>query len=186
MPKSEDLKKAIDAGYNFKGDSIILGTAMFNKEAVPNTLVKIPLNVVNRHGLVAGATGTGKTKTIQQFAESLSEKGIPVLLMDIKGDLSGIAMPGVENPKIKERHQMIGKEWKPAQFPSELMSISGDKGLRLRATVSEFGPVLFSKILELNEKRGASSLPVFPFEVGTCSMRMDLCNYSNGLCPSVL
>ena len=163
MPKTEDFKKVIEAGYIFKGDSIILGTAMFNKEAIPNTLIKIPLNVVNRHGLIAGATGTGKTKTIQQFAESLSEKGIPVLLMDIKGDLSGIAMPGIENPKIKDRHQLIGKEWKPAQFPAELMSISGDKGLRLRATVSEFGPVLFSKILELNDNQQGAVAIVFKY-----------------------
>ncbi len=163
MPKTEDLKTAIDVGYNFKGESIILGSVMFNKEAVPNTLIKIPLNVVNRHGLIAGATGTGKTKTIQQFAESLSEKGIPVLLMDIKGDLSGIALPGTENPKIKDRHQLIGKEWKPAQFPSELMSISGDKGLRLRATVSEFGPVLFSKILELNDNQQGAVVIIFKY-----------------------
>ena len=163
MPKTEDLKTAIDVGYNFKGESIILGSVMFNKEAVPNTLIKIPLNVVNRHGLIAGATGTGKTKTIQQFAESLSEKGIPVLLMDIKGDLSGIALPGTENPKIKDRHQLMGKEWKPAQFPSELMSISGDKGLRLRATVSEFGPVLFSKILELNDNQQGAVVIIFKY-----------------------
>ena len=147
MATQENFKSAIDAGYNFKGDSIILGTAMFNKQAIPNTLIKIPLNVVNRHGLIAGATGTGKTKTIQRIAESLSEKGIPVLLMDIKGDLSGIAKPGTENPKITDRHKLIGIEWKPEQFPAELMSISAEKGLRLRATVSEFGPVLFSKIL---------------------------------------
>lgn len=163
MATAEDLKKNIDASYTFKGDSIILGTAMFDKHAVPDTLVKIPLNVVNRHGLVAGATGTGKTKTIQQFAESLSEKGIPVLLMDIKGDLSGIARPGTENPKIKDRHQLIGKEWVPAQFPSELMSISGEKGLRLRATVSEFGPILFSKILELNENQQGAVAIVFKY-----------------------
>ncbi len=163
MAKAEDLKNVIDVNYNFKGDSIILGTAMFNKQALPNTLVKIPLNVVNRHGLIAGATGTGKTKTIQQFAESLSEKGIPVLLMDIKGDLSGIAKPGTENPKIKDRHQLIGNEWVAKQFPAELMSISGDKGLRLRATVSEFGPVLFSKILELNENQQGAVAIVFKY-----------------------
>src|SRR3954471_10312318 len=151
MAKIDDFKKAIEASYNFKGESIVLGTAMLDKQAVPNTPIKIPLNVVNRHGLVAGATGTGKTKTIQQFAESLSELGVPVLLMDIKGDISGISKPGTENPKITERHKLIGKEWKPEQFPAELMSISNEKGLRLRATVSEFGPLLFSKILELND-----------------------------------
>jgi DNA helicase HerA-like ATPase len=163
MASAEDLKKAIESGYTFKGESIVLGTAMFNKQAVPQTLISIPLNVVNRHGLVAGATGTGKTKTIQQFAESLSEKGIPVLLMDIKGDLSGIAKPGTENPKISDRHKMIGKEWKPVQLPAELMSISNEKGLRLRATVSEFGPVLFSKILELNENQQGAVAIIFKY-----------------------
>jgi DNA helicase HerA-like ATPase len=163
MATAEDLQKAIAEGYTFKGESIILGTAMFNKQAVPETLIRIPLNVVNRHGLVAGATGTGKTKTIQQFAESLSENGIPVLLMDIKGDLSGIAKPGTENPKITDRQKLIGKEWKPEQFPVELMSISSEKGLRLRATVSEFGPVLFSKILELNDNQQGAVAIVFKY-----------------------
>lgn len=163
MATLDELKAAMAAGYTFKGDSIVLGTAMFNKEAVPNTLVSIPLNVVNRHGLIAGATGTGKTKTIQQFAESLSEKGIPVLLMDIKGDISGIARPGTENPKILDRHKLIGKEWKPVQTPVELMSISGEKGLRLRATVSEFGPVLLSKILELNEIQQGTVAIIFKY-----------------------
>jgi DNA helicase HerA-like ATPase len=163
MANTEEFKKSIDQNYDFKGDYIVLGTAMFEKQAVPSTLVKIPLNVVNRHGLVAGATGTGKTKTIQQFAESLSEKGIPVLLMDIKGDLSGIAKPGIMNPKIADRHKLIGEEWTPAQFPAELMSISNDKGLRLRATVSEFGPVLFSKILELNDNQQGAVSIVFKY-----------------------
>ncbi len=163
MATTEELKKAIESGYTFKGDSITLGTAMFNKEAIPNTLITIPLSAVNRHGLVAGATGTGKTKTIQQFAESLSQKGIPVLLMDIKGDISGIAKPGTENPKIIDRHKLIGKDWSPTQFPVELMSISGEKGLRLRATVSEFGPVLFSKILELNDIQQGAVAIIFKY-----------------------
>ena len=163
MATSEDLKKAIETGYTFKGDSIVLGTAMFNKQAVSNTPVSIPLSAVNRHGLIAGATGTGKTKTIQQFAESLSEKGIPVLLMDIKGDLSGITRPGTENPKILDRHKLIGTEWKPVQLSSELMSISSEKGLRLRATVSDFGPVLFSKILELNDNQQGAVAIVFKY-----------------------
>jgi DNA helicase HerA-like ATPase len=163
MATTEELKKAIESGYTFKGESITLGTAMFNKEAIPNTLITIPLSAVNRHGLVAGATGTGKTKTIQQFAESLSQKGIPVLLMDIKGDISGIAKPGTENPKIIDRHKLIGKDWSPSQFPVELMSISGEKGLRLRATVSEFGPVLFSKILELNDIQQGAVAIIFKY-----------------------
>ncbi len=163
MATTDELKAAMAAGYTFKGDSIVLGTAIFNKEPVPNTLISIPLNVVNRHGLIAGATGTGKTKTIQQFAESLSERGVPVLLMDIKGDISGIACPGTENPKIIDRHKLIGKEWKPVQCPTELMSISGEKGLRLRATVSEFGPVLLSKILELNEIQQGTVAIIFKY-----------------------
>lgn len=163
MASQEEFKIAVDSAYTFKGDYIVLGTGMNEKKAVKDTLVKIPLNVVNRHGLIAGATGTGKTKTIQQFAESLSEKGIPVVLMDIKGDLSGIGKPGSENPKIKERHELIGREWIPAGLPAELMSISLDKGLRLRATVSEFGPVLFSKILELNENQQGAVAIIFKY-----------------------
>ena len=163
MSSSEDFKKAIDAGFNFSGDSILLGTAMYDKTAVEKTPVRLPLSMVNRHGLIAGATGTGKTKTIQHLAESLSAKGVSVLLMDIKGDLSGIARPGTENPKITERIQKIGAEWKPTQVPVELMSISNEKGLRLRATVSEFGPVLLSKILELNENQQGAVTIVFKF-----------------------
>ncbi|MBK6988157.1 MAG: DUF853 family protein [Bacteroidia bacterium] len=158
-----DFKSTIDSAFSFQGDSILIGTAMLNKEAVVNTPVRLPLNMVSRHGLIAGATGTGKTKTIQHFAESLSEKGVSVLLMDIKGDLSGIARPGVSNPKIDERVAKIGGEWKPKQFPVELMSISGEKGLRLRATVSEFGPLLLSKILELNDNQQGAVTVIFKF-----------------------
>ncbi|HRH67779.1 MAG TPA: DUF853 family protein [Bacteroidia bacterium] len=163
MKSAEELKKAVAAGYAFEGKSILLGTAVFDKQPLQGARIGIPLNTVNRHGLIAGATGTGKTKTIQQFAESLSENGVSVLLMDIKGDLSGIAKPGTENPKITSRHQLIGAEWKATQFPAELMSISDEKGLRLRATVSEFGPVLFSKMLELNENQQGVVTIVFKY-----------------------
>lgn len=108
LSTKEKFIETIQQGYSFKGDSIIIGTAIYNGEAIPNLHIKMPLASVNRHGLIAGATGTGKTKTFQLFAESLSEKSIPVLLMDIKGDLSGIAAEGVSNPKIEERHQKIG------------------------------------------------------------------------------
>ena len=115
--------------------------------------------MMNRHGLVAGATGTGKTKTLQGIVEQLSDNGVGVLIMDIKGDVSGIAMPGTVNPKIDERMQQIGKSWQAKGYPVELMSISNENGVRLRATVSEFGPVLFSKILELNDiQEGVVSL----------------------------
>ena len=151
MSTKEKFIETIQQGYSFKGDSIIIGTAIYNGEAIPNLHIKMPLASVNRHGLIAGATGTGKTKTVQLFAESLSEKSIPVLLMDIKGDLSGIAAEGVSNPKIEERHQKIGIPYQPKKFPVEFLTISDEKGVRLRATVSEFGPILISKILELND-----------------------------------
>lgn len=151
MSTKEKFIETIQQGYSFKGDSILFGTAIFNGEAIPNLQIKMPLSTINRHGLIAGATGTGKTKTVQLFAEALSDKSIPVLLMDIKGDLSGIAAEGSMNPKIEERHQKIGVPYVPKKFPVEFLSLSEEKGVRLRATVSEFGPILISKILELND-----------------------------------
>lgn len=151
--------KTITDGYTFKGDSIIIGGAMLDGEALTGTLVKAPLKTFNRHGLIAGATGTGKTKTMQGIAEALSEKGVSCLLMDVKGDLSGLAKPATPNPKIDERYAKIGLTWKAIQFPVEFLSLSNEKGVRLRATVSEFGPVLFSKILDLNDtQEGVVSL----------------------------
>jgi DNA helicase HerA-like ATPase len=151
MSKHEAFVKQINEGYTFKKESIILGGAMIEGECQPNSLVKIPLKTINRHGLIAGATGTGKTKSLQVFAEQLSSKGVPVLLMDVKGDLSGLAQPGENNDHIKWRHGMIGIPYEPAAMPVELLTLSKEKGVRLRATVSEFGPVLLSKILSLNE-----------------------------------
>jgi DNA helicase HerA-like ATPase len=151
MSKKEEFLKQIEEGYRFSGSSIVLGGAMLEGESQPGTLIRLPLKTMNRHGLIAGATGTGKTKTLQAITEGLSEAGVPVLLMDIKGDLSGLAMPGSTNAKIEERHERIGMPFTAKKFPVELFSISAEKGVRLRATVSEFGPVLFSKILGLND-----------------------------------
>lgn len=151
MTEIDKFKESLTAGYDCKGDYIVLGAAMLNGEAVAGLQVKAPLKTFNRHGLIAGATGTGKTKTLQVISEQLSSKGVPVLLMDIKGDLSGIAAPGVTNPKIEERHQKIGIPWTPQGNPVEFLTLSKENGVRLRATVSEFGPVLFSKILGLND-----------------------------------
>lgn len=134
-----------------------------NGEAIPNTPIHIPLRTLNRHGLIAGATGTGKTKTLQGIAEALSEKGVPCLMMDIKGDLSGLAAPGVSNAKIEERHQAIGLPWNAQGYPVELLTISAEKGTRLRATVTEFGPVLFSRILGLNDTQGGVVSLVFKY-----------------------
>jgi len=151
MPDKNAFIESIQAGYGFKGESYILGAAMLDGEVLTNTYVRLPFKTMNRHGLIAGATGTGKTKTLQVIAEGLSDASIPVLMMDIKGDLSGIAAEGSMNKIIAERYPKIGLEYKPGAYPVELMSLSGEKGVRLRATVSEFGPILISKILGLND-----------------------------------
>ena len=110
MSRQEDFKKSILEGYSPKGESIIMGAAMLDGEAITGSHVKIPLKTMNRHGLIAGATGTGKTKTLQIIAEQLSQHGVPSLLMDIKGDLSGIATGSPGHEKIDERHETIGLE----------------------------------------------------------------------------
>lgn len=155
--------ETIQAGYRFEGDTIILGAPMFNKEVSPSAFVRLPLRTMNRHGLIAGATGTGKTKTLQILAENLSAHGVPCLLMDIKGDLSGLGAAGVSNPKIEERSSRIGLPFIPASSPVEFLSLSDEKGIRLRATVSEFGPVLFSKILGLNNTQESVMSLVFKY-----------------------
>ncbi|NNJ52437.1 MAG: DUF853 family protein [Ignavibacteriaceae bacterium] len=156
---TEEIKKA----YTFKGDFVTLGGAMYGGECINNLLVNIPLKTLNRHGLIAGATGTGKTKTLQVIAEQLASKSIPVLLMDVKGDLSGLAKPGNTHPKIDERHNKIGFPFTPNGFPIEMLTLSAEKGTRLRATVSEFGPVLLSKILELNETQSSYVSLIFKY-----------------------
>lgn len=148
---TQKFLKSVNEGYSFKGESITLGTGMLDGDGVTNAHVKIPLKTINRHGLIAGATGTGKTKTLQIVAEQLSLKGVPSLLMDVKGDLSGIAMPGTNNEHITWRHNVIGLTFNPTSIPVELMTISDSDGVKLRATVTEFGPILFSKILGLND-----------------------------------
>ena len=163
MSKDNQFLSTITEGYAFKGDCIELGGAMLNGEVVENCIVKIPLKTMNRHGLIAGATGSGKTKTLQILAEQLSSKGTPVLLMDIKGDLSGIAVAGEVNAKVIERHQKIGISHTSNGNPVEFLTLSDEKGARLRATVIEFGPVLFSKILGLNDTQGSVVSVVFKY-----------------------
>ncbi len=163
MSQTQKFQETIQNGYTFKGDSITLGGGRFNGEAVPETHVKVPLKTLNRHGLIAGATGTGKTKTLQVIAEQLSLKGIPSLLMDIKGDLSGLAAPGATNDFITKRHAGIGLPYEPMAMPVELMTMSNGEGTRLKATVSEFGPVLLSKILGLNDTQSSVISLIFVF-----------------------
>jgi uncharacterized protein len=159
----EQFIEQIKAGYTFKGECIQLGAAMLNGEVIPDCAINLPLKTLNRHGLIAGATGTGKTKTLQTIAEGLSDASVPVLLMDIKGDLSGIAAKGVTNDKITERYQKIGLAYNPQSYPVELLSLSKQKGVKLKATVSEFGPILLSKILDLNETQAGFVAMIFKF-----------------------
>jgi DNA helicase HerA-like ATPase len=163
LSKKDSFVTAIQAGYTFSGTNIVLGGAMLDAEAIPGLQIKVPLRTMNRHGLIAGATGTGKTKSLQVIAEQLAANGVPSLLMDIKGDLSGIAMPGTDNPKITERAGKIGISWHGTGNTVEFLTLSGEKGARLRATISEFGPVLFSRILGLNDTQGGVVSVVFKY-----------------------
>lgn len=163
MSKEKSFIQDIESGYTFEGPSFKLGGAMLDGECKTDTLVRIPLSTLNRHGLIAGATGTGKTKTLQIIAEQLSKQGVPSLLMDIKGDLSGIAVPSEGHPKIDERHEQIGFPFETGSSPVELLSLSEEKGARLRATVHEFGPVLFSEILGLNDTQTGITAVLFKY-----------------------
>ncbi len=163
MDRIKSFTTLINDGYACDGDSILLGAATLDGKPIPDAQVKIPLKTMNRHGLIAGATGTGKTKTLQVISEQLSAKGIPVLLMDVKGDLSGIAKPGEEKTFITDRHSKINIPFSPKGFPVELMTLSRQDGVRLRATVSEFGPVLLSRILDLNDTQEGVLAVIFKY-----------------------
>ena len=164
MADQTKFEEIIKQGYSFKGAHFPLGAAMLDTEVLTGTAVSLPLKTMNRHGLIAGATGTGKTKTLQVLAEGLSNASVPVLMMDIKGDLSGIAAAGTLNDKITERLQKIGSSgYAPAAFPVELMSLSNEPGVRMRSTVSEFGPILISKILGLNETQEGVVSMIFKY-----------------------
>jgi uncharacterized protein len=158
-----DFVSTIQGGYSFKGDAILLGAATREGKVFAEAPVRLPLPTMNRHGLISGATGTGKTKTLQMIAEQLSEAGVPTLLMDIKGDLSGLAMPGTPAPATTERHAKIGADWSPSAYPVEFLTLSDEPGARLRATVLEFGPLLFSRMLGLNETQSSLVALVYKF-----------------------
>jgi DNA helicase HerA-like ATPase len=153
----------LKAGYGFSGPSITLGGALQGAAVFPEPKVRIPLAMMNRHGLVAGATGTGKTKTLQLLTEQLSAAGVPVFVADIKGDLSGLAMPGLPGERIAQRARDIGWTWTPAGVPVEFVSLTGQLGVQLRATVASFGPLLLAKVLGLNETQTSVLTLVFKY-----------------------
>ncbi|MFZ1692671.1 MAG: helicase HerA-like domain-containing protein, partial [Flavobacteriales bacterium] len=163
MPTRDEFIRAITEGNSFKGDAIALGGALFQGDVPEGCTVKVPLRTMNRHGLICGATGSGKTKTLQILAEQLSLHGVPSMLMDVKGDLSGIAAPGASNEKIEARHAKLGIPFTAHGMPVELLSLSKEPGARLRATVSEFGPVLLGRILELNDTQQSVLALIFKY-----------------------
>lgn len=181
MSNKEKFFAHIEKGYTTKGDFITMGAGMIDGETVNKAFVKIPLKTLNRHGLIAGATGTGKTKTLQVIAENLSDKGIPVLLMDLKGDLSGIAKASPGHEKIDERHEAIGLPFDAKGFPVEILSLSEQDGVRLRATVSEFGPVLLSRILDLTTTQEGIVAVVFKYCDDTKLPLLDLKDFKKVL-----
>jgi len=151
-------------GYSFEGESLLMWKAKLAKELVDEAEIKIPLKTLNRHGLIAGATGTGKTKSVQLLCEWLSLAGVPSLVMDIKGDLSGLAKPwDPTNKHIISRHEALQIPYEAMGFPVELMSLSQEHGVPLRATVSEFWPLLLSKILDLNETQTSVMGVIFKY-----------------------
>jgi len=151
-------------GYEFEGPALELGGLMVDAETLADARVRIPLGMLNRHGLVAGATGTGKTKTLQLMAEQLSAQGVPVFAADIKGDLSGLATPGEAGDKITERAASVGQEWTATAFPVEYYALGGQgTGIPLRVTMSAFGPTLLSKVLDLNDTQESSLGLIFHY-----------------------
>jgi uncharacterized protein len=165
MPVDAKVLAAARAAFpGFGQPSVIpLGAPVHQGEFHPESLVGLPLAMLNRHGLIAGATGTGKTKTLQLLAERLSGAGVPVFVSDVKGDVAGLAVPGSSNPKIEERARQTGTTWRPSGFPVELLSLSGALGAQLRATVSSFGPLALSKVLGLNDTQTSVLSLVFKY-----------------------
>ncbi|MEO8479522.1 MAG: helicase HerA-like domain-containing protein [Gemmatimonadota bacterium] len=154
--------EAVRAGFPTE-NAIVLGAPMRDGEIEPEPLVRVPLGMLNRHGLIAGATGTGKTRTLQLVAEQLSAAGVSVFVADIKGDLSGLAVPGTAHPKIDERAAATGQAWQPTGFPLEFLSLTGKLGAQLRATVSSFGPLMLAKVLGLNDTQTSVLTMVFRY-----------------------
>lgn len=173
-PLSADAVATIKAGYAFDGSVLELG-ALVNGDPDPSAQVRIPVGMLNRHGLVAGATGTGKTRTLQVLAEQLSAAGVPVFAADIKGDLTGVSAPGASSDKLLARTRGIGQDWSPTSFPTEYFSLGGvGMGVPVRATLTGFGPTLLSKVLALNDTQESSLGLVFHYAASAGLPLVDL------------
>src|SRR4051812_33277737 len=168
MAKTEpqaDFGSAIARAYTFEGAALDLGRGVHSGELVKEAVVRVPLSMLNRHGLIAGATGTGKTKTLQGLAEQLCAAGVPVVVADMKGDLSGLAQAGTSNDRVTQRATDTGDTgWTPTAFPVEFLALGGiGTGVPVRATITSFGPTLLSKVLGLNDTQESSLGLVFHF-----------------------
>ncbi len=163
-PSSDPISAAVAPGYTFEGAALELGGLLVDATTLGGVPIRIPLSMLNRHGLVAGATGTGKTKTLQLLAEQLSANGVPVFAADIKGDLSGLSQPGAENPKVVSRASSVGQQWQATGYPVEFLALGGEgTGTPLRVTMTAFGPTLLSKVLGLNDTQESSLGLVFHY-----------------------
>ncbi len=154
---------AARAAFPDAAKSVVLGAPVHDGACCSEPIVRVPLAMLNRHGLIAGATGTGKTKTLQLMAEQIASAGTPVFLADLKGDLSGLGVAGQSDDRIATRARETGYAWSPAAFPIELVSLTGKRGAQLRATVSSFGPLLLSKVLGLNDTQASVLTLVFKY-----------------------
>ncbi|MFW0154462.1 helicase HerA-like domain-containing protein [Rothia sp. P6271] len=164
MSNDAQQLEAIKNGYSFDGKTIPLGVATCDGVADPEAKVSLPLSMMNRHGLVAGATGTGKTKTLQVLAEQLSAQGVPVFLADMKGDLSGLAAPGENSEKLAARSASLGQQWEAKSFPTEFFTLGGEGvGVPIRATVESFGPILLSRVMDLNSTQESALQLIFHY-----------------------
>lgn len=172
---TDDFRADLATAYDFaEADSLTLGAPILDGQTATGLSIRQPLSMMNRHGLIAGATGTGKTRTLQMLAGQLSAAGVPVFLADMKGDLSGMAMPGASNSKIEERCASIGRPFLPAGCPVEFLSLTGQQGLPVRATVTSFGPLLLGRVLDLNETQQSALSMVFKFSDDQGLLLLDL------------
>src|SRR3954452_18851640 len=161
---NDAFAKQMADGYKLDQPSLLLGSAMLGDEVYNEPHIQVALSMLNRHGLIAGATGTGKTKTLQVMAGQLSKAGVPCFVADIKGDVTGMAAPGdPSNPIVTQRMQSLGLTFTPSAHPVEFLSLSGKRGAQVRATVHSFGPLLLGKVLDLNDTQTAVLTLIFKY-----------------------